>query len=163
MAGIEPVRTRAAAPRLRVLPSGVTAVCAVVDGVPVGMAASSFTSASVSPALVSFCVQDTSRTWPDCAADRGSGSACWPKGRKRPASGCRPGKAIVSPGTDWTGSPDGSAFVIGATAWLDCSLHAEVPAGDHSIALLTVHGLRVDQAVLPLVFHGSRFRRLWST
>jgi flavin reductase (DIM6/NTAB) family NADH-FMN oxidoreductase RutF len=66
-------------------------------------------------------------------------------------------------GTDWTGSPDGSAFVIGATAWLDCSLHAEVPAGDHSIALLTVHGLRVDQAVLPLVFHGSRFRRLWST
>ena len=32
-----------------------------------------------------------------------------------------------------------------------------------SVALLTVHALRVDQAVLPLVFHGSRFRRLWST
>jgi flavin reductase (DIM6/NTAB) family NADH-FMN oxidoreductase RutF len=53
-------------------------------------------------------------------------------------------------------------FVIGATAWRDCSLHAEVPAGDHSIALLTVRGLRANPAVLPLVFHGSRLRRLRS-
>ena len=45
-------------------PSGVIAVCAIVDGEPVGMAASSFTSVSVAPALVSICVQNTSTTWP---------------------------------------------------------------------------------------------------
>lgn len=45
-------------------PSGVTAVCALVDGEPVGMAASSFTSVSVSPPLVSVCIQNISSTWP---------------------------------------------------------------------------------------------------
>lgn len=38
-------------------PCGVIAVCAMVDDQPVGMAASSFTSVSVDPPLVSICVQ----------------------------------------------------------------------------------------------------------
>lgn len=45
-------------------PSGVTAVCALDSGAPVGMAASTFTPVSLSPALISVCVQDTSTTWP---------------------------------------------------------------------------------------------------
>ena len=164
MAGIEPVRTSEQLRRaFACFPSGVTAVCAVVDGVPVGMAASSFTSVSVSPALVSFCVQDTLRTWPVLRGRLRIGLSVLAEGQEEACVRLSAREGDRFAGTDWTGSPDGSAFVIGATAWLDCSLHAEVPAGDHSIALLTVHGLRVNQAVLPLVFHGSRFRRLWST
>jgi hypothetical protein len=45
-------------------PSGVTAVCAYLDGGPVGIAASSFTSVSIDPPLVSLCVQRSSTTWP---------------------------------------------------------------------------------------------------
>ncbi len=45
-------------------PCGVIAVCAMVDDQPVGMAASSFTSVSVDPPLVSICVQNCSTTWP---------------------------------------------------------------------------------------------------
>jgi len=44
-------------------PTGVTAVCALVDGQAVGMAASSFTSVSLDPPLVSVCVQNSSSTW----------------------------------------------------------------------------------------------------
>ena len=40
-------------------PSGVTAICALVDRTPIGMAASSFTSVSVDPPLVSVCIQKT--------------------------------------------------------------------------------------------------------
>ena len=61
---------------------------------------------------------------------------------------------------DWGASAEGAVFVRGATAWLDCSIHAEVPAGDHVIALLEIRGLQADPGIAPLVLHGSRFRRL---
>ena len=47
-----------------VFPSGVVAVAAEVDGELVGLAASSFTSVSLDPPLVSFSVANTSKTWP---------------------------------------------------------------------------------------------------
>jgi flavin reductase (DIM6/NTAB) family NADH-FMN oxidoreductase RutF len=141
-------------------PSGVTAVCAVLDGVPVGMAASSFTSVSLSPPLVSLCVQDSSRTWPklrDCprlgvsvlAADHDV--ACVSLSRKE-------GDRFA--GVEWEPTQQGAVFVHGATAWLECSVDAEIPAGDHAIALLRIHGLRAEPEATPLIFHASRFRTL---
>lgn len=48
-------------------PSGVTAFCGLLDGAAEGMAASSFTSVSLDPPLVSVCVAKTSTTWPKLA------------------------------------------------------------------------------------------------
>src|SRR5512147_3280007 len=45
-------------------PSGVIAIAAEVEGVRVGLAASTFFPVSLDPPLVSFCVQNTSETWP---------------------------------------------------------------------------------------------------
>ena len=45
-------------------PSGVIAIAAEVDGTLVGLAASTFVPVSLDPPLVSFCVQNTSTTWP---------------------------------------------------------------------------------------------------
>src|SRR5258707_8716544 len=45
-------------------PTGVIAIAAEVDGVRVGLAASTFVPVSLDPPLVSFCVQNTSTTWP---------------------------------------------------------------------------------------------------
>ena len=45
-------------------PSGVIAIAAEVDGTRVGLAASTFVPVSLDPPLVSFCVQNTSETWP---------------------------------------------------------------------------------------------------
>ncbi|WP_328611315.1 flavin reductase family protein [Amycolatopsis sp. NBC_00345] len=45
-------------------PSGVTALCALVDGEPAGMAVSAFTPVSLDPPLIAVCVQETSQTWP---------------------------------------------------------------------------------------------------
>jgi glyoxylase-like metal-dependent hydrolase (beta-lactamase superfamily II) len=45
-------------------PSGVTAIAGLRDGRPHGLAASSFTSVSIDPPLVSVCVAHTSTTWP---------------------------------------------------------------------------------------------------
>ena len=59
---LDPKRLREA---FGIFPSGVVAVAAEVDGKPVGLAASSFTSVSLDPPLVSFSIANTSKTWPD--------------------------------------------------------------------------------------------------
>lgn len=141
-------------------PSGVTAVCAMVDGQPVGMAASSFTSVSLDPPLVSVCVQNSSRTWRQLRSRIRLGVsvlACTQDVE------CR---MLAAPDGDrfrdvpWERTAGGAVFVEGAAAWLDCGIHTVVPAGDHAIALLRVHGLWSDVQLDPLVFHGSRFRTL---
>jgi flavin reductase (DIM6/NTAB) family NADH-FMN oxidoreductase RutF len=45
-------------------PIGVVAIAAEVDGDKVGLAASTFVPVSLNPPLVSFCIQNSSTTWP---------------------------------------------------------------------------------------------------
>ena len=141
-------------------PSGVTAVCALIDARPVGIAASSFAPVSIGPPLVSVCVQNTSTTWPLLRGRRRLGVSVLAEAQDLEcrALAMKDGDRFAS--VDWEATPEGAVLVNGATAWLDCSIHAEVPAGDHAIVLLGIHGLRATPEVAPLVFHGSRFRRL---
>ena len=141
-------------------PSGVTAVCAIIDDEPIGMAASSFTSVSLEPALVSLCFQSSSGTWQRLrelprlgisVLAQGQDEICMTLARRIPDRFA---------GIAWDRTSGGSVFVHGATAWLECSVYGELPAGDHAVALLEIHGLRARPGVAPLVFHGSKFRRL---
>lgn len=141
-------------------PSGVTAVAALIDGAPVGLAASSFTTVSLTPPLVSVCMARTSTTWPVLRrAERLGISVLGAEHR----SVCR---RLAGPsgerftGVAWRPTPDGAVLLDGAGAWLECSVHQEVGAGDHDIVVLQVHDLHADKAVDPLVFHASTFRSL---
>jgi flavin reductase (DIM6/NTAB) family NADH-FMN oxidoreductase RutF len=140
-------------------PSGVTAVCALVDGVPRGMAASSFTSVSLSPPLVSICVQRASSTWPLLRDRPRLGLSVLAEGQDEACLRLSARQGDRFGDVEWEAGSGRGVFIGGASAWLDCSLHQEVPAGDHVIALLRIHGLQTARTP-PLVFHGSRFRRL---
>ncbi|MGK2876285.1 MAG: flavin reductase family protein, partial [Nocardioides sp.] len=59
---LDPVRLREA---FGSFPTGVVAVAAEVEGQLLGLAASSFTSVSLDPPLVSINLATTSKTWPD--------------------------------------------------------------------------------------------------
>ena len=63
-AGLDPTSLREAFGHF---PTGVIAIAAEVDGARVGLAASTFVPVSLEPPLVSFCVQNTSTTWPKLA------------------------------------------------------------------------------------------------
>lgn len=144
-------------------PTGIVAVCARADDGPIGMAASSFTSVSIDPPLVSVCVQNTSATWPRLRAAPRMGLSVLADGQDH---ACRTLSAKDGDRFDdvpWSGTDHGAVFVDDAAAVFDCTLHDEVPAGDHTIALLQVHAVHVDDGALPLVFHASRFRRLLET
>lgn len=141
-------------------PSGVTAVCALEDGVPVGIAASSFTSVSLAPPLVSLCVQNTSTTWPRLRSLPRLGVSVLGQDQNTAAQQLAAKRGDRFAELELTHTADGGVLVHGAVAWLDCSIHTEVPAGDHAIVLLRIHALRALPDHAPLVFHGSRFRQL---
>ncbi|MHA6758650.1 flavin reductase family protein [Streptacidiphilus sp. PAMC 29251] len=141
-------------------PTGVTAIAALVDGVPVGLAASSFTSVSLDPPLVSVCVAHSSTTWPALRDRARLGVSVLGAHQERACRqlAARTGDRFAE--LDWRATPDGAVLVEDASAWLDCSVEQLIRAGDHDIVLLRVHELDADHAVPPLVFHASGFRRL---
>lgn len=143
-------------------PCGVIAVCAMVDDQPVGMAASSFTSVSVDPPLVSICVQNCSTTWPKLRDRLIQAASCPSASTLTPSRGRSRKEGNRFAGVFWSELSSGGVVIAGAGAWLDCRPYAEIPAGDHLIALLEICAVRADPETPPLVFHGSRFRRLES-
>lgn len=141
-------------------PTGVTAIAALVDGVPVGLAANSFTSVSLDPPLLSVCVAHTSTTWPALSDRARVGVTVLGAGQEQACTqlAARTGDRFAD--LDWHATADGAVLIDGASAWFDCSIEQHIRAGDHDIVLLRIHELDADHAVPPLVFHASRFRRL---
>nr|WP_245548407.1 flavin reductase family protein [Gordonia araii] len=142
-------------------PSGVVAVCAHEAGTNfVGMAASSFSTVSIDPPLVSVCVQNSSTTWPRLRTRATVGVSVFAHDQSelcRQLAGPAPSRFA---GVDLLGTDDGALFVDGAAAHLACDLHAEYPAGDHTVVLLRIRSLAANPQVDPLVFHASTFRAL---
>ncbi len=141
-------------------PTGVTAIAALVDGVPVGLAASSFTPVSLEPPIVSVCLAHTSSTWPLLRRAGRLGVSVLGAHQERLCRqlSARGGDRFA--GARWRLVDDGGILLAGSAAWLDCTIEREIPAGDHDIVLLRVHDLDADPAVAPLVFHASGFREL---
>ncbi|MFD7736612.1 flavin reductase family protein [Kitasatospora phosalacinea] len=137
--------------------TGVAAVAALdAGGRPAGLAVSSFTSVSLQPPLVSFCVADTSSSWPRLRdAERLGisvlGDHQLPVCRQLAAKGPDKFRDV-----DWRPSPGGALLVGGAISWLECSRQDEYPAGDHVIVLCRVHRLGTGEAEPPLLFHRGR-------
>jgi flavin reductase (DIM6/NTAB) family NADH-FMN oxidoreductase RutF len=140
-------------------PTGVAAVAAVIDGEPAGLAASSFVSVSLDPPLVSVCVAHTSTTWPALRTAGRLGISVLGDHQEQASRQLSSRTATRFAGLDWRSTADGAVLLSEASAWFDCSLEQEIPAGDHDIVLLRVHDLGASE-VMPLVFHGSGYRRL---
>ncbi|WP_432994294.1 flavin reductase family protein [Dactylosporangium sp. CA-233914] len=141
-------------------PTGVTAVAALVDGVPLGLAASSFTSVSLDPPLVSVCIARTSGTWPRLRRAARLGVSVLAAHQEHLGRQLSARVADRFAGATWRASRNGEILLDGACAWLDCGIEREIPAGDHDIVLLRVHALDADPDTAPLVFHRSAFGRL---
>lgn len=154
---LDPVRLREA---FGVFPTGVVAVAAEVDGLLTGLAASSFTSVSLEPALVSFSVANTSRTWPALRSSERLGLTVLADHHHEvcrqlagPVDGRFAGLSVTTTG-------DGAATLDDGLARFDCSIYREVEAGDHTVVLLRLHAVEHADTSLPLVFHRSAFGRL---
>jgi 3-hydroxy-9,10-secoandrosta-1,3,5(10)-triene-9,17-dione monooxygenase reductase component len=134
--------------------TGVTVVTAVHEGEPIGLTCQSFSSVSLEPPLVLFCVSRTSTTW---ARLRQVGHFCVNvlAGDQRPLARTM---AVRGPhkftGVDWSPGVTGSPVVAGALAHVECRIESVHPAGDHDVVIGRVLALGLgDGSAPPLLFH----------
>jgi 3-hydroxy-9,10-secoandrosta-1,3,5(10)-triene-9,17-dione monooxygenase reductase component len=141
--------------------TGVVAITAIdpESGVPTGLAANSFTSVSLDPPLVGFCVAHTSSTWPKLrSADRQCVNILSePQTEVCLQLAAKGGDKFA--GLEWTTSPSGSPVLDGALAWIECSVEAEYMAGDHVLVVARVHHLDKHHDGEPLVFYKGGYGR----
>jgi flavin reductase (DIM6/NTAB) family NADH-FMN oxidoreductase RutF len=142
-------------------PTGVTAIAALSDdGKPLGIAASSFTSVSLDPPLVSVCFGHSSTTWPALRTRPRLGVSVLGAHQEQASRQLSARAEDRFRGLEWHAGNDGAVLLTGASAWFECSIEQQIRAGDHDLVLLRVHELHADHAVAPLVFHASQYRRL---
>ena len=138
------------------LPTGVTVITAYGADGPVGMAANSVTSVSLEPPLILFCPATSSTTWPDI---RAAGAFCVnvmaghheEVTRRFAAKG-----ADRFTGVSYEERPKGPALTD-AVAWIECDLHDEHEAGDHSIVVARVVAIEAAAGIEPLVFFAGTY------
>ena len=137
----------------------MTVVTGRADGLALGLAVNSFTSVSLNPALVAFCVSIASTTWPRL---RPAGIFCVnilaedQEVLSRAFAG-RVGDRFE--GVGWRPAPSGAPILAGVLAWIDCTIEAEHEAGDHVIVVGRVQELDVDHEGRPLVFYRGGYGR----
>ncbi|GIE34278.1 hypothetical protein Ait01nite_073230 [Actinoplanes italicus] len=155
-------------------PSGVCVVTTVgppdVGGKPRrhGMTASSFSSVSLDPPMVSVCLGNhlPSRA---LLGDAGKfaisflGKDQAHIGRRfagQDRDGNRTEVADRFAGLDWAITPNGCPVLSEAVAWLDCTVAHAYPGGDHTIFVGEVTEAALPRITAPLLFHSRNWRQL---
>jgi len=133
-------------------PTGVTVITSETDGAPMGFAVGSFFSVSLEPALVGFCVAESSTSWPGIQR---TGRFCANVLAADQEDVCR---NFASSGGDkfqgvgWRHSRLGSPILNDVLAWIDCEIESQHAAGDHEIVVGRVRDLAVGRETHPLLF-----------
>jgi flavin reductase (DIM6/NTAB) family NADH-FMN oxidoreductase RutF len=140
--------------------AGVVVITAPGDR-PVGFTATSFTSVSLTPPLVSFCLDRASTSWPAVASATHVGVHVLTAAQEDIArTFATKGADRFAPPTRWHQGPYGIPVLDAVHAVLLCRIAERVPAGDHAIVLAElVDGGHTDEATEPLLYHMGRYRR----
>ena len=155
---IDPIRYRAV---LGHFPTGVTVVTGTVGGEPVGFTIGSFMSVSLDPPLVGFLPMVDSDRWQLIRTSNAfcvnvlhsvQAELCWQFSK---SSIERPFEGVA-----WRPAPvTGSPIIEGAIAWIDCSIHDVVDAGDHHFVMGRIEDMAHDEPhnePTPLLFYKGK-------
>ncbi|MFF3495279.1 flavin reductase family protein [Streptomyces sp. NPDC002795] len=142
--------------------TGVVAITALhgIDDEPVGVVVNSFTSVSLDPALVLFCMATTSSSWPKIRTARRFCVNILGNSQREISTRLAARGGDKFQGLSWSTTPSGTPVLDGTPAWLECSTEAEYPAGDHDVVVARVHRIGGHGADTPLLFYRGSYGRL---
>ncbi|WP_394350138.1 flavin reductase family protein [Streptomonospora sp. PA3] len=139
--------------------AGVVVVTAATPDGPAGVTATSFTSVSLDPPLVSFYIGDRSSTWPRLReAPAFAVNILGEDQQEVAARFAARGIDRFAPPTRWQRGADGQPLLLGAAGHLLCRKHDVLAVGDHWLVVGRVVRTRVSPAAgRPLVYHRGRY------
>jgi flavin reductase (DIM6/NTAB) family NADH-FMN oxidoreductase RutF len=140
-------------------PTGVVVVTGRDRGAAAGLAIGSFTSLSLEPPLVLFCVAKTSSSWPPI---RDHGTFCanvLAEDQEHVARLFSTRGIDRFTGLGWHAAPGGSPILEGVLAWIECRIERIEEGGDHWIVVGLVTALDVLREAPPLVFFRGGYGR----
>lgn len=142
-------------------PAGVVVVTVDAGRGPAGFTATSLTSLSLEPPLVSFGIGAAASSWPHVEQARSVvvnflGADQEHLARTFAASGV---DRFAEP-TRWRRLPAGDPVLDGVTGWLRLDVEQVVPAGDHRIVIGRVQDSWAGGAAGPLLFHNGGYLSL---
>jgi flavin reductase (DIM6/NTAB) family NADH-FMN oxidoreductase RutF len=146
--------------------TGVSVVAARHGPLLAGMTANAIASVSVDPPLLLASISRRSETHVAIAgsysfavsvlaADQQALAECF----AQPTTAAKLQRFCDAP---WHEAETGSPILEGAIAYFDCRLTAQHPGGDHTIFVGEIVAAGYDPEAEPLVWFGSRYRRLAS-
>ncbi|MEU6461408.1 flavin reductase family protein [Streptomyces sp. NPDC046976] len=141
--------------------AGVAVITARGAAGPVGFTATSLTSVSAEPPMISFGVGTGASSWPAIAeADHIGVHILGEHQGDLAATFARSGADRFGAPTAWRDGPEGVPVLDDVLAWLVCRIVARVPAGDHRIVLAEVVLGDPGGGGRPLLYHQGRFTAL---
>ncbi|WP_417579409.1 flavin reductase family protein [Nitrincola sp.] len=143
-------------------PSGVTIVTTLDSkGQIAGITASAFSAVSLDPALVLFCPNYSSDTYPLLRDRKQFAIHLLGADQQAHAYTFASKGADKAQGVEWQLSELGNPLLPGATAIIECELWREYDGGDHAIIVGEVKRLRLpDQDIVPLLYHRGKLGAL---
>ncbi|EPH45044.1 flavin reductase family protein [Streptomyces aurantiacus] len=137
------------------------AVITARDADPVGFTATSLTSVSAEPPMISFGIGTGASSWPVISRAEHVGVHILGEHQHELATTfARSGADRFGAPTRWSKGPHGVPVLDGVLAWLVCRIVARVPAGDHRVVLAEVLAGDSEGAGRPLLYHQGRFNAL---
>jgi flavin reductase (DIM6/NTAB) family NADH-FMN oxidoreductase RutF len=142
-------------------PAGVVVVTVDSGAGPAGFTATSLTSLSLQPPLVSFGVGVTASSWPHVEQARSAvvnflGADQEQLARTFATSGV---DRFAEP-TRWRRLPAGDPVLDGVSGWLRLEVEQIVPAGDHRVVIGRVQDSWTGADRNPLLFHNGGYHSL---
>ncbi|MBX4176339.1 flavin reductase family protein [Streptomyces rochei] len=141
--------------------AGVAVITARGEAGPVGFTATSLTSVSTAPPLLSFGIGTGSSSWPVVSEAEYVGVHVLGEHQEDlAATFARSGADRFAEPTAWRDGPEGVPVLDDVLAWLVCRIVGRVPAGDHRVVLAEVLLGDPEGAGRPLLYHQGRYNGL---
>lgn len=129
-------------------------------GEPLGFTANSFTSVSLDPPLVLFCIKRESANMAALQARNAFAVNVLHIGQQSVSSRFASKDADRFAGVDWERWEHDVPIILEALANFECSIHEVFEGGDHFVVIGQVRRVRFDPTRDPLLFLQGKYRRI---